>query len=143
MLTPLFLAPVTTVTVWLTAWQLEENALLVTVGDRVEWRLTVPDHTWMRHLFAGTRIVELALDTYVDAVRSNPVAPVRGVVTEIEAVTQQLRQASPLDHDRGLVSDPGTALTELVNSTVDLHSARSSKNLGPSGFLVTLSGLST
>jgi hypothetical protein len=141
--TPLFLAPATTVTVWLTAWQLEEDAVSVSVGDRVEWQLTVPDHTWMEHLFAGSRIVDLALDTYVDAVSTNPVTAVSGVVTKVEAVTQQLRRATPLDRDRGLVSDPGTALTELVGSTDKALGARPQKSLGLSGFLVTVSGLST
>lgn len=125
--TPFFLAPSTTAVVWLTGWQMDEDGLRVAVGERVAWRLTSPDRRWMTRLFATRRMIDFALDTYVDAVRSNPVVSVSGVVVSVEAVTAQSETM-------------GDSLVRSVASSADVFRARPRE--GVTGFLVTLEAVS-
>jgi hypothetical protein len=125
--TPFFLSPSPTAVVWLTGWQMEEDGLRIAVGERVAWRLTSPDRRWMTRLFATRRMIDFALDTYVDAVRSNPVVSVSGVVVNVEAVTARSETM-------------GDSIVRSVASSTDVFRAR--PRVGVTGFLVTLDAVS-
>jgi hypothetical protein len=45
-------------------------------------------------------MIDFALDTYIDAVRSNPVVSVSGVVVNVEAVTAQSETMGTRSFDR-------------------------------------------
>lgn len=104
--------------VWLVGWQVEEDHLDLTVGERVAWDTIPMDEDWVTELFADGRRIPLTLDTYADATRA-PEDPswvrISGTVERIERITAEYVQ-SDAPTDPGLVAVPGSAHARSVPS---------------------------
>jgi hypothetical protein len=99
--------------VWLVGWQVEEDHLDLTIGERVAWDTIPMDEDWVTELFADGRRIPLALDTYADGTRA-PEDPswvrISGTVERIERITAEYVQSD------GLVAVPGSARSRPVPS---------------------------
>jgi|GEM_PF-3056092 len=104
--------------VWLVGWQVEEDHLDLTIGERMAWDTIPMDEDWVTELFADRRRIPLALDTYADATRA-PEDPswvrISGTVERIERITAEFVQ-SDAPTDPGLVAVPGSARSRSVSS---------------------------
>jgi len=105
------------VDVWLSEWQVAEDAFVASVGETVEWVVVPADEAWVELLCAGRRPVRLDRDTYADATGRSGTMTVTGRVSRLDQVSTAFEPT--LDEEgRGQLSPvPGGAVGHEVLST--------------------------